>query len=364
MGGLSGHMMHPHDNLKLTIGQFKTLAFKSLAGQLPMAEKVDGFNIHILNNNGELRFARSGEDLKFGGFGRADIENRFANGRVKEVFLAGWDMVVKAGFWKDVPEFNVNHTTLNAEIVLRGVTNIMYYEQSEVIPHNIYTWENTGKWQVVCVEKVSASQDTFSYDGMPDNVIPRTFGYNLACERFAKLGMTDENTLEDYYKAEYALYMNKEWKRFIDADPKTMGLLFNRFFGVSEKINLREIRKAAKLGIQDILDNEKNIVWNTKKLLDIAVLSIGSQILDGAQGLNATTNTSYQAAGLIEKDINAAMFDPEVLMTEKEKFSMRWKYTGNKIYGMEGVVVEFEGNLYKWTGPFAPINQLLGGRNK
>ena len=43
-------------------------------------------------------------------------------------------------------------------------------------------------------------------------------------------------------------------------------------------------------------------------------------------------------------------------------FTHRWMACKNKVFATEGIVVEYGGERYKWTGPFAPVNQLLGGR--
>ena len=108
--------------------------------------------------------------------------------------------------------------------------------------------------------------------------------------------------------------------------------------------------------IQPLLDAETNIMKVIKEPLDHWVLSIGTTMIERAHGINADAGKQYRAAAYLEEELSKSAANPE--------FTRRWGYCGNKIFGMEGIVVKYMGDLYKFTGPFAPINQLLGGQRK
>lgn len=349
MGGLSGHMMHPHDNHELTIGQFKNLLAGSMQGAYPMTEKIDGFNIHFMRYNGEIRFARNGKDILEGGFGQQDIANRFSNDRVRLVFAVAYDMVTKLPV-DSIPEFTKTHKTINAEIVVEGTTNIMYYAKTAIIPHNIWIWD--GKAGTPCEE--IKNNMVLKYTPMNKGLV-RNMINQLTGEEFAPLGLTENNSLYDYYAIRFALVMSEMFPELVKECPEVLRILFNRFMGI-DKTNLREIRKMTTANIGPILDAEKRIMQVVKEPLDRWVLKIGTAMLEHANGFNSANHCGYRAAAMLEESIMHA--------DKNETFKRRWEYCDNKIFGMEGLVVEFEGNLYKFTGPFAPINQLLGGQRK
>lgn len=352
MGGLSGHMMHPHDNYKLTIEQFVGLLSQAMRGKLAMSEKLDGFNIHYLKFDGKLKLARNGQDLIEGGFNYDDIDDRFSNDRVREVFRQGYKLIYAKTKWEKLPDFKDTGVTVNAEIIVKGITNIMLYGESAIVPHNIYRWMLDGdKYKVVDIRDTILPKPQFSYAPMTvadvDEVLEA-----LCRQEFNQLGLTMGDTLLDYYHARYAVVMMVQFPEYVTRCPKVLEVLFNRFFGI-DKTNLRIIRKMTNMDIQPLLDAEKNIMKVIKEPLDHWVLSIGTTMIERARGINADAGKQYRAAAYLEEELSKSITNPE--------FTRRWGYCGNKIFGMEGIVVKYMGDLYKFTGPFAPINQLLGG---
>lgn len=347
--------MHPHDNTHLTIKGFTGLIRNSLSGKIKMSEKLDGFNIHFMKYNGELRLARNAKDLLTGGFGKVDIANRFENDRVHNVFMTGFEMISKQFNLDNLSEFTLTGETYNAEIIVIGRTNIMHYGQNMLVVHNIHRWVKYGeKYQVAEIRPVkSGFTARFNYTPMLD-VETAGITDTLFREVFEPLGLTEDDTLLDYYKAMYVIILDKLGYD-LTQDPHTYSTLFHRFFGW-DNTNLRVIRKNAKFDIQPILDAERFIMKAIKADLDNWVLAIGTRMLQRARGLNSASGTEYKACAILEEEINKT--------NKSDEFTRRWGYTGNTIFGMEGIVVEYKGDLYKWTGPFAPINQLLGGRNK
>lgn len=359
MGGLAGHMMHPHDNLEMKVREFKDLVRKTLRGELTMTEKIDGFNIHYLNYNGHLRLARNNNDLRNGGFSRTDIITRFDSSRVVDIFTLAYDLIEAEGSWKNLPNFKDCPVTINAEVVREGVTNIMWYSESKIYKHSIYYWQvnEVGGYELKHIDTFPANgvQYTPISEKIVDDLID-----GLAHQLFYQYGLNDENTILDHYKVIFAQVMEFYYKDYVVLDPKILGVIFNRFFG-QDKTNLREIRKMAKLDIQPILDDEKFIMGSTKSFMDITVLGLGSKLLNRVEGINAQAGYQYNAAAEMEYNINNAL--ARVSEDKKGAFERRWNACNRKIYGIEGVVVKYNGQLYKWTGPFAPINQLIGGNH-
>lgn len=365
MSGLSGHMMHPHDNLQLTIEQFIELVGRSLDGSLKMTEKIDGFNIHFFNYDGELRFARSAKDLNEGGFNRADIETRFSDERVREVYRAGYDYINKEFPWEDLPAFELFGITVNADIVKAGRTNIMYYKETKAYPHNMWRWiKQNDKYEPISVNDLAGyPKPVIKFEPMPRFGAMLTIG-KIYEDEFEPLGLDGDNTLKDYYKTRFDLIMGIRFPKHHKKCPAVLDKIFERFFGL-DKTNLRELRKMTNLDIQPILDERKQIMHAVKGELDRWVLTIGTIILEHVQGINVLSGYKHKACAEIEEDLRRVR-DAKAGTIDLKIFERRWEHCGDdhgdgKILPIEGVVVKFEGNLYKWTGPFAPINQLIGG---
>lgn len=358
MGGLSGHMMHPHDNLKLTLKDFCQLCARTADGALPTSEKLDGFNIHILNKGGEIRFARNGKDLENAGFGKDEIATRFSNDRVRDIFREGFEMAEKDDRFKMIPDWDLFHYTMNCEIIV-GTTNIMPYTDNFIVPHNLFRWEKMGgKYQVMAVDDLPGKLKT----NLPLTILdikPRfnhEYWQNRLFEIFTEVNDNDDTTLEDYYRTRFLNVVMAIMEGEFSLD--LVNAMFNRFFGVGEKINLRELRKSYGEPVQKFLDIEKQLVFLTKDALDQFVLAYGTFILEHVRGINWAQTAAYGIAGSINAQvISAIKADPE----GTKVFQHRWAACDAKVFATEGIVVEFKGNLYKWTGPFAPINQLLGG---
>ena len=354
MGGLSGHMMHPHDNHNLTIGKFKNLLAGAMHGHLRMTEKIDGFNIHYMKYNGELRLARNGKDIMEGGFGYNDIDDRFSNDRVRSVFRKAYEILRDTIDLDDLSEFMVSSETVNAEIVIDGITNIMVYGENRVISHNRWRWSGAVGKPLYDDDEYPKNQPFLSYKPLNWHQV-RDMINQLTADEFAPLGLNEAATIREYYAIRFMLVMQELFPKFIQKYPAVAILLFNRFMGI-DKTNLREIRKMSDMDISPILAAEKKIMQAVKEPLDRWVLQIGTTMLEQARGFNHEKQCYYTAAAELEDSIATT--------EQNETFKRRWGYCDNKIFGMEGLVVEFEDDLYKFTGPFAPINQLLGGNRK
>lgn len=355
MGGLAGHMMHPHDNLDLTIEDFGNLIRSSLKGELGMTEKFDGFNIHILNKGGEIRFARNAKDLETAGFGLDDMENRFSNERVREIFREGFKMACVDSRFDRIPDWDLFKYTVNVEIIV-GTTNIMPYDGFRmIIPHNLYRWMFDGKRHIIT--SIEDLRGGFKSDLPLKNINPmkryNELYWNARMDEIFK-DTCEGDKLEDYYRMKF--------QDVVEAlmgihEPELVNTMFNRFFDRGVKLNLREIRKIYGEAVQEFLDKQKALVYLTKSDLDKFVLEAGTHILEGVKGLNALGENQFTAPGKLYQEIKKV----EGSETSLKIFYDRWEACDKKIFPIEGVVVNFKGHSYKWTGPFAPINRLIGG---
>jgi hypothetical protein len=93
-------------------------------------------------------------------------------------------------------------------------------------------------------------------------------------------------------------------------------------------------------------------------------LELGAEILMNARGLLSVA--PGRSAEALRKELDKTVADlrktSDVTMMSKVNAQLRkLQYIGlDKIASTEGIVFMFKGKLFKFTGTFAPINQILG----
>ena len=98
---------------------------------------------------------------------------------------------------------------------------------------------------------------------------------------------------------------------------------------------------------------------------EVLFFELGAEILSNLKDFIAANPT--KAAQQIKKDLSKAISkvrtskDPKVLLTLKTQLDRLNAIGGLKsVVPSEGITFVFKGKLYKYTGAFAPANQILG----
>lgn len=383
MGGLAKHMLHPHEDLNLTFGGLKGMVQGIFCGDLEMKEKLDGFNIHFLKVNNQLRMARNAKDLNNLGFGPEDITSRFSTDRIRGVFMSGYEWMQNHLPEIDLPDFEIEHVTLNCEIISH-TTNVLLYMVERCYIHNLYRWnqESDGSWDFeiedyrglysspivelkehcVDVDKLMVELDEIVRPIIP----PHKF--------------VDDVNLYEYYQARFANYWMERIQKGekFDYSIEFLKVMFRRLFPECQSIvglpvpNLRDIRKDfPDLDVDEFLKHSSEIIHYIKQHLDHWVLKVGNLILSNVTGfINSADQTAWASQTALRNNILCAtaemaaknMNDPKLKLFEE-----RFRASGSQVNPLEGVVVQYGTRRYgikryKWTGSFAPINRLLGGK--
>ena len=354
MGGLAGHMSHPHDNLDLTFGGLRDLVRSTVSGYgiSTITEKIDGYNIHILKYHNDLRFARNKKDLETGGFDLTSMNKRFSNEKIRSIYRMAYMYINDNMPWELFDDYEELGTTYNCEIVY-GKTNVIPYpEELRVFVHNKWTWVDGVGFPTPFLPPYL--DDWASPEVYIGHVSDFEIGARLAELETLCKGNWDM-TIRSFYRKEFVEIMACEGLLPDSTNNKMLlAALFNRFFDDGPKMNLRDMRKLYDGDLDRFISNARIYVSTTKDRLDTWVLTTGTLILEAVEG---TINDSKDLRPVLEvyKDLME-------VGTDDIRFTRRWDATYRKVFPFEGIVVPFEGHLYKWTGPFAPINQLLGGR--
>ncbi len=401
MGGAAGHMSHPFDDNRLTFGDFKNIINMSLEGKLSrednVTEKLDGQNLMVSYIDGELRGARNKGHLKMFGktslnidamksvfSGRGDIEKAFV-GSMKDLQNA----IGKLSDKQKEKVFGNGSKWMNLEIMYPATANIIDYDVSELFFHGSVEVHEDGtvKSQVTdsarmlegMIRQANANiQKKFKISKPVVLNLPKVQDFSKKKKYFlSKLrklqtiyNLKDNDTLgmhNEMYWREYIFNAAKQHKYKI---PRTvLESLVKRwaYLDKSFRLDKKSIKHDKFLSWTKGVDkfDHKKLAYNNIKPLELLFLELGAEILKNLEGFLAVN--PEKAVQKIKKDLKSAISG---LKTSKDikKISLLKKNLEkiNSIGGTasivpsEGLVFKYKGKMYKFTGAFAPVNQIVG----
>ena len=392
-GGAYGHMNHPFDtDINLTFKDLKTIVSKALDGELGVVrEKTDGQALAISWKNGRLIAARnkghlanagenaldaSGMASKFAGRGALSDAYNFAM-KDLESAIRGLSQAQKDKIFMNGKAF------MNLEVIYPTSVNVIPYGQALLVFHNAVEYNEAGNavGQIKGAESILAGmikqvnahiQSKYTIQGPPIVKLPKSENLSSQKSKFlAKISkLQGEFTLPD--NAGVADYHQAWWKTYIQKGSKGLtsleieGLTKRWAFGdKSFRINLIGDEKARAWadGIEK-QSKDKIAKENLMKFEEI-FLGVGAEVLQFMQSvLTASPNEALQAIRKrLDSTIDKIKAEGTPAQIEKMKLELeRLNSIGGfeKIVPNEGIIFTYKGNVFKMTGAFASLNQLLG----
>ncbi len=399
-GGAAGHMAHPYEDDALSFRDVKEMVRRGLVGELdaeePVTEKLDGQNIMFTVKDGRVYFARNKGQVKNKGQNALDvagIRNMFAGrGNIEKAFTGAAEDLQRA--IDALPQeqrdkmFSAGSKFMNVEIILPDTKNVIPYNKSVLVFHGSVEYDDQGNELGRSVSdgrtlsdqltKVNAQQQkTFGIQG------PKTISFSDAQtvenkqalkdigRRIARLqemyGLDDNSTIEDF-KLAY-------WEdKLIELSQET-GVEFTKqeFEGIARRWALGD--KSFK--VKDIEDPEKKRwfrEFEAKELkraqqeatrpLEQIFLQTGALSLRRVTDLLSANNP--EAAAELKKEVLTTIkqiqqsADVDKLAALQIQVERLESVGIDKIVPSEGMVFIYNGKPYKFTGAFAPVNQILG----
>jgi hypothetical protein len=395
-GGAAGHMAHPYEDDSLTFAQVKEMIHRGLVGALdaeaPVTEKLDGQNIAFTIRDGEIKFARNKGQVKNRGQNALDvagIRNMFAGrGNIERAFTGAAEDLRDA-IAKMPPEqrdaiFGNGSKFMNVEIIFPDTKNVIPYDKSVLVFHGTIEYDQEGNEvgrsqddaQAVHSALVKANADkqkTFGISG------PHTISFSDTdtsrnkrkmqqyIRRMQRLqneyGLDDDSTIEDYKRA--------WWGREIDA----MGWNLNEF--EREGLIDRWAMGIKKFGPKDIEDKElkkkikefeaehvPSLQRKAAQPLERTFLQVGTDAMRRVTDFLGSNNP--QLAAQLKKEVLDTIrelqnTDDQNKLAKLQQQVERLSRLGvDNIVPSEGMVFVYNGKPYKFTGTFAPVNQILG----
>ena len=399
-GGAAGHLAHPFEDGDLTFNDMKEMVKRGLVGGLdkeaPVTEKLDGQNIAFSFKDGKIIFGRNKGHVRDGGKNALDVKGitqQFkGRGGIEKAFVGAAEDLQSA-ISKLTPQqtknmFKNGSKFMSLEIILPDTQNVIPYGKSVLVMHGTIEYNKEGE-QInrsstdgeefaQAVQKVGADkQKTFGIEG------PKVIAFSDAESlKYAKLAKEYNSNLNDIAK-EYGLnskskledYRNKWWQRKIDSENKKLNLnlspkekqgLINRWANGDKTFGVKSFDDNTKsdwfrnFETNELQKSQKEMI----KPIENIFLNAGAQTLKRVS--NFLSTNSPTAAKELKRDTLTAIKairdskDPDKIAKLQKELERLDSIGLDNLVPSEGVVFMYNGNPYKYTGTFAPINQIQG----
>lgn len=397
-GGAAGHMAHPFDDKDLTFGDFKAMVTAGLQGNLSFeedpTEKTDGQNIFATMKGGQVLFARNKGQL-INPINLSSITQMFADHpseAVRKTFIAAANDLSKSlvKLKTDTQEkyFDNGNNFMNMELIFSGNSNVINYDRDVIQFHGLKYTDGNGN---ITGESGSGSakelakilQDVNATVGKIFTIIPPqvlTLRKDLNFSEKLPYFINKIEALRQKYKLtdadEVSRYHEMWWREEIDASfPKSPqdvkeALIQRWAYDNKKAMDFRQMAKLVDatemeaIKKYDKVDSAKKYKENIRPFEDL-FLEFGSVVLKNASNfLAASPDEEMQRLHTqIRTEADKIKINGDEKQIAKVEVELdRLSRIGGieSIIPTEGLVFKYKGKIYKLTGTFAAINQLLG----
>lgn len=391
-GGSYGHMQHVHDNYNMTIRDLKHIIVRALTGRLDMlTEKTDGINLSFTVKDGQIMYARNKGHLKTGAVGalnKYQIIQKF-EGKPK-VIRAISDAVRSIEqnrdlFLQNSKIFENGKTFLNMEVIHPVTRNVIDYSTKIIVFHALIRHDAHGNKidedQFAANDlyksiSKSLNRDYYDYSGPTflkleinpnaKELILKYIGQIDDWVREYKLH--DDNKLKALYQAFWVRFLVEKADKFGYKIPTDvfMGLVDRwMFHNKSYQISAETIDNSQFLDWAEHFDkfDYKVMAYKETAKLKNMMYEIGSEVINQ---LNTKIGRSKNAKDTLRVSLKEKFDeikqsqDPDVIGYFKGMLEQLNKMGGfSNLPSIEGITFHFKGNIYKMTGMYSIINNLL-----
>ena len=423
-GGVGGHMSHLYDNPRLTFATIKKVLQDAAEGRLEGTEKTDGQNLFISFSVPEQKAkgARNKSNIKDGGLDAAGLAKKFAGrGPLEKTFseaLAAFEEVVREmPKAQQIQIFGPNtNVYFSAEIIDPRSSNLINYDTKTLAIHRCCAEfsRETGDPIEIEVEDpnypgelIKTTKDVSTNAELldshlkdkQDEIKKRDYGVemdainilrgleedtalNIALDELeneiSSEGISDSQTVLEYIMAKISNWFVEEG---IELDEEVEKRLLQKIllsdptyryaFGYGRKLG-REWNKSVIL--KDVPPEQKEkaryAIDNAAAILKASIAPIESIIHDFSVEMLKSLKSIFildnekelqRQRKEVERAIKAIESSgSEEAMLILQKQMEKLKSVENISTAAEGFVFDYDGHTYKFTGNFAPMNQLLG----
>jgi len=411
MGGLGGHMSHLHEDLDLTFQNLLGILGMVARTELTVTEKVDGYNLFISYTvdedgdiliDGDVRAYRNKSDVVKGGMSPEAYASKWRGHPAEQGFMKGFSVVSKALktlTGDDLSEiFENGNRYLNMEImyydpVQERDANIINYGASYIVMHGLMEGDDMDSEAVEAFNKlvsalhaseVEIDNQTWEIHG------PTVIELNNIAEGEAHTKLIEDITalsqeaggltsrIHDYAKMRYIKVCSS--KGLSSEDCAVLSdIVFNYFDDINldasvakekRRIGYNTFKKslssedkkiASKLGT---VTNSFKVVLGTLRPLEKIISDFAIEILRDVKSAFAVDHEA--AVKKMKSDLSSAIdkikrLDAENTFDIVKQLEKLGDPDNTVTSSLEGIVFKApNGRVYKLTGSFAMLNQIIG----
>ena len=392
-GGVGGHLNHLYDNRQMTANKMVSILRKASNGELVGTEKADGYNIFLGYQGGVARAARNKTDMQRGGMTMEELAAREFKGgeKVRQAYIQSFD-AYQAALDSLTDKEKEKIFGPNGEVVYN--TEIMGPAAAQVINYDIDVLSihrgghKTYNRATDTVEVIDATKQSKYLDRVIDRFEQATAGQrfsvqrtafvklsaldgdadlNLAIARLQKAGFSGTMTIEEYLETKLAPVIDAALPYF---DRRIKQEIIDRILNKEGKKGVSQITKGFPKEQKQLVSA---LVKQSGKLIKDAIWPIEEAIHDFAVEMLRGMESAYildnaKELERLRQEVTTAIREiqaysgpgeeaaKDILLQQLKKL----KKLDDVSSTMEGFVFEEDGMLYKFTGNYAPINQILG----
>ena len=403
MGGVGGHLNHLYDDRSMTFDKMMEVIDAASRGKLTAEEKVDGQNLFISwSEERQIPLAaRNKGNLKQGGMNAGELAAKFAGrGAIEKVYNEAFKTYTEAvkGISPEdrVKIFGQDATKwYNVEVMSPENPNVILYDEKILKIHSDghkilddkrapqnYDAESDGSLQVLDKNLKNMQQAakgeqfkiarraTQKLQALTDDKAAKKAKLEIS-NAISAVGLSGNNTVEDYLVKR----LNNILKDQADELPEEkIPDLVSRLLRLKGFPKLNMIKKGLtndqKQLVSQLTDTvvEKKLMTDAIQPIEMANHEFAVELLKTVQSV-FVLNPQEEVARL-RKELSRTVTELEAMATDGNISAEEMDIVRNylrKIGGLdrvttsaEGIVFIVDGMSYKFTGNFAPINQVLG----
>ena len=406
MGALAGHLSHLQENLDFTFGELKAVLSDVVSGDVPVVEKVDGQNIFFSFSvdpiAGTVRTARNKGDLTKGGMTPDEFSSKWEGHPAQDAFMNGFNAIetglsgIGGSTLKSIftPENEGGKRFINAEIVYTGNPNVINYGGDYIVLHNLQEFDEAGKLVdvqlqggdfaslVSAVESAQQAADAKEWAVIGPQVVElqdlsMTGVLEEVVSGIDSLGVSDDMTLGDFVAEKLRIGKVGSMPIPVNRQEDLIRRIIDIGKGVeSEDLTpLADIKKGLPKDVQKQISsigtqtNAMKVIGAILAPVEMVIHNLAVEVLRGLS--SALSGGHDEEISRLKAALDAAV---EKINSAKDakgdaRREMLKKQLGklgssdNISSSMEGIVFEHPPGskaLYKLTGAFAPLNQIIG----
>ena len=338
-----------------------------------------------LKNGGKTALTTSGIISKFKG--RGDISDAFS--------FAMKDLEKAIGSLSEKQRqkiFKDGKAWMNLEVMWPKSANVINYDKAEIVFHGALEYDDNGnaigevkgsaRMLAGMIKQVNQNIQKRYKIGKPNFLkVPKHQNFDKKKKYFVgklnKLqktyGLKDNDTLALYHQRFWEEFIHNAEKQFgVKISNKSFKLLVQRWAFFDKSYKIPQIRKDLDkfpkflewVLSTDKMDQTKMVKANMKPFEEL-FFELGAEIMKNVSGwLAASPDSTVQR---VKKQLDNAISnvrsggDLKKLNTLKLQLDKLKSIGGlDSIVPSEGIVFKYNGKTYKFTGAFAPINQITG----